>query len=68
MSTQRYRYAIALYRTDGTCVEQVPVAVDWEPALWPCGSVAQTLSTSTPTCALCLPPPKMIPLRGVMSA
>lgn len=33
MSTQRYRYAIALYREDGTCVEQVPVSVDWDPAL-----------------------------------
>lgn len=33
MSTQRYRYAIALYRADGTLVEQVPVSVDWDPAL-----------------------------------
>ncbi len=33
MATNRYRYAIELYREDGTCVGQVPVPVDAEPAL-----------------------------------
>jgi len=34
----------------------------------PPGEFDQIRSTSTPTRALCLPPPKMMPLSGVMSA
>ncbi|MEJ2719739.1 MAG: Mov34/MPN/PAD-1 family protein, partial [bacterium] len=33
MATNRYRYAIELYREDGTCAGQIPVPVDIEPAL-----------------------------------
>jgi proteasome lid subunit RPN8/RPN11 len=33
MATNRYRYAIELYRDDGTCVGQIPVSVDTVPAL-----------------------------------
>jgi len=33
MSTQRYRYAMRVYRADGSCVGQIVTTVDWEPAL-----------------------------------
>jgi len=33
MSIQQYRWAIELYRDDGTCIGQSPVSVDWDPPL-----------------------------------
>ncbi len=33
MTAERYRYAMRVFRADGTCVGQVATAVDWEPAI-----------------------------------
>lgn len=33
MTAQKYRYAMRVYRADGSCVGQVATTVDWEPAV-----------------------------------